>query len=87
MVKREDICHGIIQVLGLVQERLSVESCDILVKVDREEVQGSLSIRESVGFVLNVVVEMIRSLGGQRAHLLVASRVAGNEEDGNSLDL
>jgi len=64
-----------------------VKSSKVFVEVDGEEVQGSLSRGKGLLVVGNVLSKVVLGLGGQRADLLVASGITGDEEDRNAFDL
>ena len=64
-----------------------MEGGNVFVEVDREEVEGTLAILLSLLIVLQYVVVVIGGFGCQRTHLLVAACIAGDEQDGDALDL
>jgi hypothetical protein len=64
-----------------------VEGGDVLVEVDGEEVQAPGTGLDCVLVMLQDVVEVIGRFGGNGSDLLVASGVAGDEQDGDAPDL
>lgn len=60
---------------------------NVLVEVDGKEIKSALSGAEGIVVGLKVVVEIVGSLGGNGADLFIAASVAGDEEDGDALDL
>ena len=64
-----------------------MEGGDVLVEVDGEEVQASGAGLDRGLVVLQDVVEIIGRFCGDGPDLLVASGVAGDEQDGDAPDL
>ena len=64
-----------------------MEGGDIFVEVDREEVERTLAVLLGLLVVLQYVVVIVGGLGGQRTDLFVAACVAGDEQNGDTLDL
>ena len=62
-----------------------MESYQLFVEVDSEEIQGPLSISNGGGIAPQYLVEVVSSFGSYRADLLVAAGVARYEEDRNAL--
>jgi hypothetical protein len=64
-----------------------MECGNVFIEVDREKVEGTLAVLLSLLIVLQYVVVVIGGFGCQRTDLFVAACVAGDEQDGNALDL
>ena len=86
-VQREDVANGFVEILSLVEEGLAMEGGDVLVEVDGEEVQASCASLDRSLVMLQDVVEIIGCFCGDWSDLLVASGVAGDEQDGDAPDL
>lgn len=52
MVKRQNVGNGFIEVLGLVQQRLTVKRGDVFIEIDREEIKRSLASKSGLFVVL-----------------------------------
>lgn len=64
-----------------------MESCDVFVEVDCEEVQASGTGLDRGLVMLQDVVEVIGGFCGNGSDLLVAPGVSGDEQNGDSPDL
>jgi hypothetical protein len=87
MIQRQNISHGFIEVFCLIQQGLSVESGNIFVEIDSEEVQAAAASLERRRVVLDDIVEVLGRLGGNWPHLFIASGIAGYEEHRDAFDL
>ena len=87
MIQRENVGNSFVQVLGLIQQGLSVKGCNVFVEIGRKEIQIPDSRLKSIGILLNVALEVSGCFGGKWSDLLVASSVTSNEEYRNTLDL
>lgn len=86
-IEREYISYRLIQELGLIKQRLAMESRDILIEVDSKKVKTSGAVLDSRLVVLENFVEVIGSFCCDGPNLLVAARIAGDKEDRNTFDL
>ena len=86
VVEGQNVSDGIVEVVGLIKQGLTVKGSDILVEVGEEEVESPLARSQRMSVVLQDVVEMARSVGSKRSSLLVAASIAGYEEDRDALD-
>lgn len=87
MIERKYVGDCLIEVLGLIQQGLSVEGSDVFIEIDGEEVEWSLAGKSSLIIVLQDVVIVVSGFCSKRSNLLVAAGIAWNEEDWYSLDL
>ena len=87
MVQRQDEGDRLVEVFGLVQQSLAVEGRDVLIEVDREEIEAAGPGIERGRIEPNDLLEILGGLGGDGPNLLVAPRVAWYEEDRNTFDL
>jgi hypothetical protein len=87
MVEGQDVGDGVIEIFGLVEECLSMESGDILVEVHGEKVQWPLACTVCTTIMAIDIMVMVGSFGSKRSDLLVATGISWNEEYGHAFDL
>jgi hypothetical protein len=86
MIKGQYVCNGVVEILGLIQDGLAVEGGEFFVEVDGEEVEREL-LGAVVDIMIGCAIAKVFGFGCERAYLLVATCVAGNEENRNSFYL
>ena len=85
MVERQDVCHGFIDIFGLIEQCLAMKSRQILVEVDHEKVQAPSPGLETLFVVSDHIGIMSRGFGSQGSDLAIAAGVSGEEEDGDAV--
>ena len=79
VVKTQDVTDGFIQILGLIEERLSVKGRKILVEIDGEKVEVSDSVFEDSLVVSVGLEELGCSFSGNGTNLSITTGISGDE--------
>jgi hypothetical protein len=87
MIKRKNVRHGFIHVLGLIKQSLSMKSCHIFIEVDHEKIQAPCPGFQSLLIMLHHLSIMSRRFGGQGPDLAVTSCISGEKQNGGAIQL
>ena len=63
MIDPENVCDRVIEIFRLIKQGLSMECGEVLIKVDREEVERPLSPIQSILIWTNVFLEVVLGFG------------------------
>lgn len=86
-VERKDVANSLVQVFGLIKQRLAMKGGDIFIEIDCKEVKTSDPAIKCCTIMLKVVMEVIGRLGRDGTDLLVATGITRDKENGNTTQL